>query len=327
MSIPTTMSAWTQSRYGGPEQVRAARLPVPSPGRGEVLIRVAATGLNAGDRHVMRGDPLLVRAVFGLRRPRQPVRGMDVAGDIVATGEGVDGVEVGDTVVGELTAGLAEYVVARASRVVRVPDGVTVRDAATLPIAAGTAWLAADAVRIDAGSRVLVLGATGGVGTFAVQLARARGAVVEATGGVRTLDLLTRLGAQRVHDYRTTDLSTFEAMPFDAVIDIAGNTPLAQLQRIVRDGGAIALIGGEGGRVLGPAGRIIGATARSLGSRRRFRPIAATPRPDITAQIVDLVRTGEVRPVIDREYAFTDAVAALAHVDGGHTVGKVVVTH
>jgi NADPH:quinone reductase-like Zn-dependent oxidoreductase len=327
MSIPTTMAAWTQTRYGGPETVHAARLPVPSPGRGEVLIRVTATALNAGDRHVMRGDPLLVRAVFGLRRPRQPVRGMDVAGDVVATGDDVDTVFVGDRVVGELTAGLAEYVVAAASRLVRVPDGVSSRDAAALPIAAGTAWLAADAVRVAAGSRVLVLGAAGGVGTFALQIARARGAAVEATGGERALELLTGLGAARAHDYRTTDLQSFEATPFDAVIDVAGDAPLAQLQRIVRDGGAVALVAGEGSRVIGPVGRIVAAAARSIGSRRRFRPIAATPRPDITAQVLDLVRSGEIRPVIDREYAFTDAVAALTHIDAGHAVGKVVVTH
>ncbi|MDF2554860.1 MAG: NAD(P)-dependent alcohol dehydrogenase [Microbacterium sp.] len=319
------MDAWTQSRYGGPEVIRRERLPLPSPEPGEVLIQVTATGLNAGDRHVMRGDPLLVRAVFGLHRPRERVRGMDVAGRVVDVGSGADGFAVGDTVVGELRAGLAEFVRARADRIVPVPDGVSARDAAALPIAAGTAWLALDAAGVDARSRVLVLGAAGGVGTFAVQLARSRGAEVEATGGRRALDLLAGLGAGRVHDYRTTDLTALGREPFDAVIDIAGDAPLPQLQQLVRDGGAIALVAGEGGRILGPAGRIAGAAARSLGSRRRFHPIAATPRPDITRQVLELVRRGEVRPVIDREYPFSEAVAALRHVDAGHTVGKVVV--
>lgn len=325
MSTPRTMDAWAQSRYGGPDQVRMVTLPVPAPGVGDVLIRVLATALNAGDRHIMRGDPLLVRAAFGLRRPRQPVRGMDVAGVVASVGDGVDVVAVGDTVVGELTGGLAEFVVAPATRLVRVPDGVSARDAATLPIAAGTAWLAADAVRLETGSRVLLLGAAGGVGTFALQIARSRGAVVEATGGERALTLLTELGAAQAHDYRATDLSTLGTVLFDAVIDLAGDAPLARLQRLVRAGGAIALVAGEGGRVLGPVGRIVGATLRSLGSQRRFRPIAATPRPDITAQMIELVRRGEIRPVIDREYAFTDAVAALARIDSGHAVGKVVV--
>lgn len=322
-----TMRAWSQTRYGGPEVVALGDTGVPAPRRGEVLVRLRATGLNNGDVRVMRGEPLLVRAAFGLRRPRQPVRGMDAAATVVAIGDGVESFRVGDEIVGELPAGggLAQYAVVPASRLVARPAALDPVVAATLPVAGGTAWQALERADVEGGHRVLVIGASGGVGTFAVQLAVLRGAEVHALCGERNRALVEGLGASRTDDYRVTDAATLPAGTYDAVIDIAGAAPLRDLQRLVRDGGRVVMVSGEGGRVLGPIGRIAGASLRSLGSRRKLVMLAAVAKADVLAELVALAADGRVRPVIERTFPFAGAVAALAHVDAGHTVGKVVV--
>ncbi|WP_194396662.1 NAD(P)-dependent alcohol dehydrogenase [Microbacterium atlanticum] len=324
-----SMPAWRQHRYGEADDVVLERADVPAPRRGHVLLRLRATGLNNGDVRVMRGKPLLVRLAFGLRRPRQAVRGIDAAGTVVALGEGVEGIAVGDEVVAELPSGggLARYAVCPASRLVPRPAGVDALPAAALPVAGGTAWQALERGGVASGHRVLVIGASGGVGTFAVQLAAARGAEVWALCGERNRALVEQLGAARTFDYRAVapDAPELAAQPFDVVIDIAGTTRLRTLQGLVRDGGAVVLVSGEGGRVLGPIGRIAAASVLSLGSKRPLRPLAAVAKPDVLAQLLALTVAGSVRPVIERTFAFTEARGALAHVAAGHTVGKVVV--
>lgn len=325
----TSMSAWSQARYGGPDAVGLKNTDVPAPARGEVLVRLRATGLNNGDIRVMRGEPLLVRSAFGLRRPKQPVRGMDAAATVVAVGEGVSGWAAGDEVVCELPGGggLATYAVAPAKRLVRRPPELDPASAAALPIAGGTAWQALERGRATAGHRVLVIGASGGVGTFAVQLAVHRGAEVWALCGERNLAVVAGLGASRTFDYRTVHPGSAElGGGFDVVIDIAGTAPLRRLQSMVVDGGAVVLVSGEGGRVLGPIGRIVGASARSLFSKRPLRPLAAVAKPDVLEKLVALAADGSLRPLIERTYPFAEADAALKHVAGGHVVGKVVVT-
>jgi NADPH:quinone reductase-like Zn-dependent oxidoreductase len=330
---PALMNAWRQDHYGSADAVTLQQIPVPRPGPGEVLVRPRAVGLNRGDVRVMRGEPLLVRAFFGRRRPRQQVRGMDAAATVVAIGDGVTDVAVGDEVVGELPGGaLAGFALAPASRLVVRPGGLDPVLAASLPIAGGTAWQALERAGIpDAQAtsrRVLVIGASGGVGTFAVQLAALRGAEVWALCGERNRRLVEGLGAARTFDYHAVqpgDRELTEAS-FDAVIDIAGTAPLRALQRLVRDGGAVVLVAGEGSRVLGPVGRIARSAALSLGSGRPLRPLAAVPRPEILRRLVTLAAEGRLRPAIERVYPFGEAQAALAHVEAGHTVGKVVVT-
>lgn len=198
-----TKPAWRQTEYGGPEVVRLAQVDVPAPRRGEVLLRLRATGLNNGDMRVMRGEPLLVRTAFGLRRPKQAVRGMDAAATVVALGEGVTGFALGDEVVGELPGGggLAAYAVAPAKRLVRRPADLDPLVAASLPVAGGTAWQALDRGGVASGHRVLVMGASGGVGTFTVMLAALRGAEVWALCGERNRALVESLGATRTFDY------------------------------------------------------------------------------------------------------------------------------
>lgn len=325
-AVPETMTAWLQHRYGGPESVAPETVAVPAPGRGEVLLRVRATSLNSGDVRLMRGEPLLVRLAFGLSRPKQPGRGMDVAGIVVAVGTGVDGFAIGDEVVGELPGGgLAPYVSAPAGRLVHRPLEVTAVAASALPIAAGTAWRALELSAARAGDRVLVIGASGGVGTFAVQLAVARGVEVWALTGERSRVLVAGLGATRTFDYRAVQPGSPElGGSFDAVLDIAGTAPLRVLRRLVRPGGVVVLVSGEGDRVFGPLGRMLHAAVLSRRSAR-LRALAATPDTGILRSLLALVADGAVTPVVERTWPLADARAALEHVDAGHTVGKVVV--
>lgn len=325
--LPDTMLSWRQRHYGGPEALNAETVPLPAPGKREVLLRVAATSLNAADVHVLRGDPLLLRLFFGIRRPRVAGRGMDVAGTVVALGTGVDGVAVGDAVVGQLPGGgLAEYAIAPAKQLVPRPAGVRAVDAAALPIAAGTAWQALELIPRDA-QRILVIGASGGVGTFTVQLAAERGAEVWALCGERSRELVAGLGATETFDYRHVQPGSLELGEgrFDAVIDIAGTAPLRALRRLVRRGGTVVLVSGEGGRVLGPIGRMLRAAALAIGSSRRIRLLAATAKPALLRELIDLVADGRLHPVIERTFSLDEARDAVAHIDAGHTVGKVVV--
>lgn len=327
----TTMPAWRREAYGPAAGTTVAEMPVPVPRHGEVLLRVRATALNAGDVRLMLGDPLLVRPIFGLTKPKNPVRGMDVAGLVVAVGPGVVGAEVGEEVIGELPGGggLAEYACIAASRLVPRPADITPEAAACLPIAGGTAWQALDLAGVGlsdvAAPRVLIIGASGGVGTFAVQLAAFRGAEVWATSGARNAPLMARLGAVRTLDHRTHPLSELPADHFDAVIDIAGGMPLRELQRLVVPGGTVVLAAGDGGHVLGPVPRMLKAAWLSIGSKRRVRSLAATSRPEVLRGLLELTGEGHLVPVIEREYPFAEASRALAHVEAGHTVGKVVV--
>lgn len=331
-----SMKAWLRETYGPADGVALESIPVPVPGRGEVLLRVRSTALNAGDVRLLLGDPLLVRPVFGLTRPKHPVRGMEVAGTVVAVGSDVVGAEIGEDVVGELVGGggLGEYVSVPASRLVPIPSDIAAETAVCLPVAGGTAWQALDLAGVGlpegarpdgAAPRVLILGASGGVGTFAVQLAALRGAEVWASCRDRNAPLVEQLGAVRTFDHRESPLSALPDGRFDAIIDIAGGMPLRDLKRLVVPGGAVVLVTGDGGHVLGPIPRMLRAVFLSIGSRR-IRPLAATPRPEVLAKLLELVAEGRVVPVIAREYPFTEASAALARLEAGHTVGKLVVT-
>lgn len=323
-AIPTMMRIWRQAAYGSADVVAASTVAVPAPRRAEVLVRVEAVSINSGDVHLMQGEPRMVRLFFGLRRPRIAGRGMDVAGTVVAVGSGVTGLSVGDRVVGSGTETLADYAAVPAKRLTRLPDGVSMTDAATLPIAGNTAVTILDACRVGEGSRVLVIGAGGGVGTLTVQLAHDRGAEVWATCGARAEELVQRLGAQRTFDYRTTPLASLPQGHFDAVVDIAGDATLDVLRDRLRAGGVTALVGGDGTPVLGPLPRILRSMFAGRGGRR-FRSITATTKAEVTAGLVELLAVGRVTPAIERTYAMAEASAALAHVETGRTVGKVVV--
>jgi len=240
---------------------------------------------------------------------------------------GEDELAVGDDVVGELDGGgLADYVVAKAERLVRRPEAVSVIDAASLPVAAVTASLALDAAGADGPGRVLVIGASGGVGSFAVMLAAARGAEVWALCGERNQAVVEGWGASRTFDYRRVQPGSAElGGDFDAVLDIAGTSSLSALRALVRDGGVVVLVSGEGGRLLGPIPRILGAAVRSIGARRPLRPLAAGAHPEVIERMLALVAEGTLRPHIERTVSIDDADRALAHLASGHAVGKTVV--
>lgn len=317
--------AWSQNRYGGPEVVNAGPQDAQRPGAGQVAVAVAATSLNSADVRIMRGDPLLLRLFFGIRRPKTAVPGRDVAGTIHAVGAGAEGWSIGDRVVGELpSGGLGSIALAPVARLVRVPDGVDLATAATLPLAGGTAWQALDLARVTAGSRVLVIGAGGGVGSFAVRLAVLRGAAVDAWCSPRAHAMVALLGAAHVDDYRCAELTP---RAYDAVIDIGGAAPLRALQRAVVPGGRVVGVSGGANRVFGPIGRMLRGAVLSVGSAVRIAPLAATPRSEITSALLDLVATGELRPPVERTYPIAEARTALAHVAAGRAVGKVVVVH
>ncbi|TRW46695.1 NAD(P)-dependent alcohol dehydrogenase [Georgenia yuyongxinii] len=324
-----TMTAWRQTEYGGPEVLRAEQAPVPTPGRGEVLLKIDATALNAADVRLMRGDPLLLRLAFGVLRPKQPGRGIDAAGTVLALGADVSGLSVGQEVLGELPGGaLAEYALAPAARLVHRPAELAPATTAALPMAGGTAWQALERAGVAAGSsgrRVLVIGASGGVGTFTVQLAAMRSAEVWALCGERNRSLVERLGAIRTFDYRTTTITELPEASFDAIIDIAGTAPLRALRRLLVTGGTLVLVAGVGGPLLGPIPRILQAALLSIGSKRHIRPLAAVAKPEILAELVALAAAGQITPVIERTWPLTEAREALAHVDAGHTVGKAIV--
>lgn len=331
MNVPQTMPAWKRDDYGPASGVTLEEVPVPQPRRGEVLVKVRATALNAGDVRLLLGDPLLVRPIFGIRRPRFPVRGMEVAGTVVAVGRDTVGVEVGEEVVGELSGGggLAGYVTVKAARMVPRPPGVPPQTAACLPVAAGTAWQALDLAGVGlegkVAPRVLIIGASGGVGTFAVQLAALRGAEVWASCGSRSAALIERLGAAHTFDHREQPLATLPSGRFDAIIDIAGGIPLRQLRRLTSDDGTVVLVTGDGGHVLGPIPRMLRAAVLSLGRGARLRSLAASARPEILLKLLELVAEGRIVPVVEHEHPFAEGADALARVEAGHVVGKVVV--
>lgn len=326
------MKALVQDTYGTSDVLRLDEVDRPEPGAGEVLVRVAAASVNAADWHIMRGEPriarLMDRKIFGRTGPRERVRGRDLAGTVEAVGAGVTGWQVGDEVLGEDEATLAEYVAVPATCLARKPEALSFVDAAALPLAAVTADLCLTRGGVAAGHEVLVIGASGGVGTYAVQLAAARGATVTGVCRTANVDLVTSLGAAEVVDYTREDFTRRQAS-YDVVVDLVGNRGLRDLRRVVAPGGTLVLSGGGNpgeGRYLGPIGLMAkgGLFGRLLGLRVQI-PTAA-PDAQRLGDLAAMAARGELRPVIDRTYPLADAAAAVRHLEVEHARGKIVVT-
>lgn len=326
------MKALLQDTYGTSDVLQLKDVPRREPAAGEVLVRVAAASINAADWHIMRGEPkiarLMDRTIFGRKGPKEPIRGRDFAGTIEAVGLGVTGWQVGDQVLGEDEATLAEFAVVPSSCLARKPAALSFVDAAALPLAACTADLCLARGGVEAGRRVLVIGASGGVGTFAVQLAVARGAIVTGVCSTRNVDLVSSLGAKEVVDYTRDDV-TRAGTSYDVVIDLVGNRKLRDLRRVVAPGGTLVLSGGGNpgeGRYLGPVGLMArgGLFGRALGLRVQI-PMASPDAERLTV-LAGMAATGEIRAVIDRTYPLTDAAAAMRHLEVEHAGGKIVVT-
>lgn len=321
------MRAVVQKRYGRPDVLEVADVDVPSPKRREVLVEVDAASVHPGDAFVMAGRPSVVRLVFGLRRPRHPTPGMDLAGVVAAVGADVTSLGVGDRVFGWTGRGaLAEYAAVREDHLAPIPEGVSVTQAAAVPTS-GMAALQAlrDVAGIRPGQSLLVVGASGGVGSFAVQIAKARGAEVTGVCSTANVGLVRSLGADHVIDYDTCDI-TASTKRYDVILDNVEAQSLAAMRHILSPTGTLIPNSGHGGRWVGPLGRIIAARVRSAFTDQRLAHFTSLGSRDDLLALAELLRCGQVTPVIGRTLAFEDAADALRQVATGHTRGKVVVT-
>lgn len=322
------MRAVVQDRYGAADVLRVTTVPRPEAGEGEVVVRVRAAGLDRGTWHLMTGKPYLMRiAGLGFRRPRDRVPGRDLAGVVAAVGAGVTRFAVGDEVYGAGRGSFAEYAVVRADRLVRKPAALSHEQAAVVPISAATALLAlTDHGRLRAGQRVLVIGASGGVGSYAVQIARALGAEVTGVASTAKLDLVRSLGAAHVVDYTRTDFAD-TGERYDLILDIGGNPALRRLRRALTPTGTVVIVGGEGGGdVTGGLGRTLRALALSPFLRQRFTNFVNKERAADLERLGELVEAGEVRPSIDRTFPLEQVPDAMRLLAAGQVRGKVAIT-
>ena len=321
------MRAAVQHRYGPPSVLQSSNVRMPLPGRRDVLVQVVAASIHPGDHFVMTGQPYVVRLAYGLRRPRNGIPGRDLAGVVAAVGKDVTALRPGDKVFGWSTAGtLAEYACVPADNLVPVPANLPVADSAAVPTSALTALQALrDVANVQPGQTVLVTGASGGVGSFAVQIAKAFGAEVTGVCSTRNVDLVRSLGADHVVDYRTTDFTLAEKR-YDVILDNVEAQPLAAARRALTPTGTLIPNSGHGGRWLGPLGRIVKARVLSGFTRQQLRPFASVEKRQDLLTLADLLTTGQVTPVIDRTYSLEEAADALRYVAAGHTRGKVLIT-
>jgi NADPH:quinone reductase-like Zn-dependent oxidoreductase len=328
--VPSTMQAVVQDRYGPPEVLRVETIAVPDIRDDEVLIRVDSAGLDRGTWHLVTGLPLLARLESGLRHPQRRVPGFDVSGTLVRVGANAGGLRVGDEVCGIGRGSAAEYAPALARKLVHRPEGLDPIAAGTLAISGITALRALrDVGRLQPGQHVLVYGASGGVGTYAVQIARSMGARVTAVCSSAKADMVLALGAERVLPYDGDNAvdALDGAVQYDIIIDIAGNRPFRQARRALAPRGTVALVGAEtGDRFTGGfASRMLRAIAWSAISRRRFRSVMPTERGEDIETVVRLAGSGEIVAQIDRVIGLPEVPAALSDLAAGHIRGKVAV--
>ncbi|WP_218712686.1 NAD(P)-dependent alcohol dehydrogenase [Arthrobacter sp. BF1] len=322
-----TMRAVVQHRYGPPEVLELSEVEKPHPGRGDVLVRVSAASVHPGDYFIMTGEPYMVRLVFGLRRPRHGIPGRDLAGTVAAVGKDVTALRPGDEVFGWSAAGtLAEYACVPAENLVSVPSNVPSLSAAAVPTSGLTALQALRKIaNVQPGQTVLITGASGGVGSYAVQIAKAFGAEVTGVCSTRNVDLVGALGADHVIDYTRTDFTRTEKR-YDVILDNVEAQPLAAVRRALTPTGTLIPNSGHGGRWLGPLGRIIKARVLSGFTRQQLKPFTSIGKRQDLLTLAELLTTGQLTPVIDRNYPLDEAADALRYVGAGHTRGKVVIT-
>ena len=324
------MKAIRYHRYGGPEVLELSDLDLPVVGDDDILIQVKAASVNPLDFHFLRGEPYLVRLVAGLPRPRVNGLGTDLAGCVESVGRNVTRFQPGDEVYGAVAKGatFAEYVsVSQDGTVLAKPATLTYEQAAAVPLAGFTALQALrDKGRVRAGYRVLVNGASGGVGTFAVQLAKAYGAEVTGVCGTRNLDLVSGIGAEHVIDY-TRDDFTRAGRRYDVLIDLAGNHTLTQLRRALTPKGVLVAIGGPirnqwTAPVTGPLTTVL----RSLVVSQTLSPFLTRQSRDDLAVLTEFIDAGKITPVLDRTYPLSAVPDAIHYLEAGHANGKVVIT-
>lgn len=316
------MKALVYRRYGGPEMLELADVAVPQPREREVLVRVHAASINGADRVLLRGKPLLVRLGTGLLRPRRSILGFDVAGRVEAVGDRVTQFRVGEDVFGASNFGaFAEFVCVDESTLVPKPSNVSFDDAAATPTAAYTAMQGLRKGCIGAGRKVLIDGASGGVGTFAIQIARAHGADVTAVCSTRNVATAHALGASRVIDYRHEDF-TADGQRYDLVLAANAYRPFGDYRRVLKPNGVYVMTGGGGPQVL--QAMLQGALV-SLTSQRRMSNLLAVARKSDLIAVKELLEAGKIKPVIDRTVALSEVPDAIRYLEEEHARGKVVV--
>ena len=322
-----TMRAIVQDVYGDTGDVlRTAEIDRPRAGAGEVLVRVAAAGIDRGVWHLMAGKPYAARLAFGLRTPSNPVRGREFAGRVEAVGEGVTGVRPGDEVFGVGGGTFAEFATAKAAKLGPKPAPLSFVEAAALPVSATTALQAVrDHGHVQAGQKVLVIGASGGVGSFAVQIAAAFGAQVTGVSSGAKAERVRSLGATSVVDYAVGNGLEVGDERFDVVLDIGGNRPLRQLRRVLTPHGRLVIVGGEGGgRVLGIGRQLLAAALSPFVGQTLGFFVASDTTADL-AVLAGMVEAGQVAPAVDRTFPLAEAPAAVSYLTEGRALGKVVV--
>jgi NADPH:quinone reductase-like Zn-dependent oxidoreductase len=326
-AAPPTMRSIVQDRYGDSGVLAVRDIAPPKIGDDEVLVAVRAAGLDRGTWHLMTGRPYLMRILgFGLRRPRTKVPGIDVSGIVAATGAGVTRFSVGDEVYGMSRGSFGEYAAVREDKLAVKPAGLSFEAAATVPISGGTALQALrDAGRVQAGQRVLVLGASGGVGSYAVQLAKALGAEVTGTSSTAKVDLVRALGADHVIDYTLTDFAD-GSRTYDLIIDGGGNPRLSRLRRALSPHGTAVIVGGEnGGHWTGGFGRSLRAPLVSLFLKQRLTMLASKERATDLEQLSAFIEAGQLTPSIDRTYPLVQVREAMDRLVAGEVRGKIAI--
>jgi len=321
------MQAVVQDTYGTAAVLHSREIPKPVVTDNEVLVRVRAAGVNPADWAVMSGLPYVARPVYGMPRPKQPVRGTDVAGIVEAVGAGVTRFAAGDAVFGSANGSYAEYTSAPEGALVLKPSNVTFEQAAVVPMAGMVALQAIrDHGNVQPGQKVLINGASGGIGTFAVQIAKALGAEVTAVCSAANAELVRSLGAEHVIDYAREDFTRGDER-YDFILDNVSNHSLADLRRALTPSGTLVPNGGNfGNRWLAGGARVIQAHLLSRFVGQALRPFLLAQSLDDLVTLRELVEAGTVVPVVDRAYPLSETAQALAHVGGGHARGKIAIT-
>jgi NADPH:quinone reductase-like Zn-dependent oxidoreductase len=323
------VKAIVYEKYGSPDVLRLREIDRPAVTDSGVLVRVHAASVNPVDWHTMTGTPYLVRIQAGLRKPKSEQLGVDFAGTVEEVGKDVKQFQRGDEVFGVRNGSLAEYVCVREERgVVHKPAGVTFEQAGAVAVAAISALQALrDKGKIQSGQRVVINGASGGVGTFAVQIAKSFGAEVSAVCSTRNVETARSIGADHVIDYTQEDF-TRNGQRYNLILDIAGNRSWSDYKRVLDDKGTVVVVGGpKGNRWIGPLSQALKLRLGSIGgSRRVVAPFLAKVNKADLVVLQKLLETGAVKPVIDRQYALSEAAEAFTYLGEGHARGKIVVT-
>ena len=320
------MKAIKRTVYGPPESITLVEVPMPEVGDTDVLVKVHASSVNPYDWHLLRGEPYLVRVNAGYRRPKNQDIGIDVAGTVIGVGAKVTRFEIGDAVFGLARGAFAEYAAADERRLAPKPDAMSFESAASLACAGITALLAVrDKGLVKSGMSILVNGASGGVGSFAVQIARSLGAEVTGVCSTRNVERVTSIGAAHVIDYTSEDFAR-SSQRYDVVLDTIGNRTLRDLRRALTPKGTLVVAGGGSGKWFRPMALLVKTAVVSPFVSQQLRSVMAVVTTENLETLAALVTSGDVVPLVDRKYDLGEASAAVAYVEEGHARGKVIIT-